>query len=238
LYFVEDDKFQICIEANNLDTPAHLVATLAHELGHVHLLGHSRLTAEEDDHEPLTDLLTVFLGLGVFTANAALKENYWQDGRFSGWSIARQGYLSMNMFGYALALFAKARGDDDPAWASELRLDVRAAFRQSKRLLAEEHGAEVVYADHVGLAKPESAEEAETKQNAAPTCTYCRAPVEALADGEEPPICKACRRSIEESYDDTEPSFAQRTSKRVDRVVLYLCLLLLVVFLISMFASQ
>jgi hypothetical protein len=50
------------VEAANLDDPLAMVATAAHELGHVRRLGHGWLSDEAADHEPLTDLLTVFLG--------------------------------------------------------------------------------------------------------------------------------------------------------------------------------
>ncbi|GLW35429.1 hypothetical protein [Actinoplanes regularis] len=39
--------------------PMALVATLAHELGHVLLLADGRISAQQQDHEPLTDLLTI-----------------------------------------------------------------------------------------------------------------------------------------------------------------------------------
>jgi hypothetical protein len=137
LYHEEQGKFWVSVEASNLDDPLGLVGTLAHELAHVHLLGHGRISADVEDHEPLTDLLTVFLGLGVFTANSAIHENYWHEGNVSGWSVGRRGYLSMPMYGYAFALFAQARGEEDPAWAKELRLDVRAALKQGARFLTE-----------------------------------------------------------------------------------------------------
>jgi hypothetical protein len=137
LYHEEQGKFWISVEVSNLDDPLGLVGTLAHELAHVHLLGHKRISADVEDHEPLTDLLTVFLGLGVFTANSVIHEDYWNQGHASGWSVGRRGYLSMPMYGYALALFAQARGEVDPVWAKDLRLDVGAAFKQGARFLAE-----------------------------------------------------------------------------------------------------
>ena len=138
LYHAEGGRFRVWVEATNLADPLALVATLAHELGHVHLLGHGRVSADEPDHEPLTDLLTVFLGMGVITANAVIREKYWHEGQTSGWSIGRSGYLTMPAFGYALARFAQARDEENPAWASELRPDVRAAFRQAFRFWAAE----------------------------------------------------------------------------------------------------
>jgi hypothetical protein len=69
-----------------------LVATIAHELGHVILIGGGLLDPNTTpDHEPLTDLLTVFLGFGVFNANCAARFKQFQDSRRQGWSMQRLG---------------------------------------------------------------------------------------------------------------------------------------------------
>jgi hypothetical protein len=112
--------------------------SIAHELGHVHLLGHDRISGEAEDHEPLTDLLTVYFGLGVLTANSVIREQYWHEGYSSGWKMGRQGYLTMPIYGYALARFARLRGEDGEEWSRELRPDVRSAFKQSMRFLEAE----------------------------------------------------------------------------------------------------
>jgi len=138
LYHPEGGEFRIWVEVSNLDDPLAMVGTMAHELGHVHLLGHGRVSADAEDHEPLTDLLTVFFGLGVFTANSVIREEYWQAGNYAGWSMGRRGYLGMPQYGYAFARFARARGEDGAAWSRELRLDVRSAFQQAMRFLAAE----------------------------------------------------------------------------------------------------
>ena len=67
LYQAHEVKFRIWIEVSNLDDPLAMVTTMSHELGHVHLLGHGRVSEDAYDQEPLTDLLTVFLGLGFMT---------------------------------------------------------------------------------------------------------------------------------------------------------------------------
>jgi hypothetical protein len=134
-------KFKVAVEVSNLENPLGLVAVLAHELGHVHLLGHGRITDDEEDHEPLTDLLTVYFGFGVFTANSVVQESHWSAGNSSGWSVGRRGYLTMQQYGYALALFARSREEDGSAWVKELRLDVRAAFKQAKRFVDQQAGA-------------------------------------------------------------------------------------------------
>jgi hypothetical protein len=130
-------KFQIGVEVSNLRDPLAMVATIAHELGHVHLLGQGRLADDAEDGEPLTDLLTVFLGMGVFTANAVIREENWHSGLISGWSMGRRGYLTMPMYGYALALFAWERGEENPEWSKVLRTDVRTAYKAGLRYLHE-----------------------------------------------------------------------------------------------------
>lgn len=138
LYHPENGKFRVWVEVSNLDDPLSLVGTMAHELGHVHLLGHGRISEEVDDHEPLTDLLTVFFGLGIFTANSVIREKTWHKGSLSGWSMSRKGYLGMPEYGYAFARFARDRKEDGSDWSRELRLGVRTAFNQSMRFLSAE----------------------------------------------------------------------------------------------------
>ncbi len=94
LYHPEGDKFRVWLEAANLHDPLAMVATMAHELGHVHLLGHGRLSGDEEDQEPLTDLLTVYFGLGAITANSVIREQSWQEGPFSGWKPGRGNWIS------------------------------------------------------------------------------------------------------------------------------------------------
>jgi hypothetical protein len=99
-----------------------VVAVLAHELAHELLIGRG-LLKDALDAEWVTDLLPVFLGLGLFTANATLREKTERHLRFSRWSIHRRGYLNSGTIGYALALFAWVRGESRPDWAKLLRLD-------------------------------------------------------------------------------------------------------------------
>jgi hypothetical protein len=131
LYSQTGQKFDIWLEINSLDDPASVIATLSHEIGHVILLGQNRVSPDEPDHEGLTDLLTVFLGLGIFPANSAVYDSNWTDGQWSGWSVGKRGYLSMDMYGYAMSLYTLARRDRHPAWASHLRPDVRSALKRS-----------------------------------------------------------------------------------------------------------
>ncbi len=123
----------ITIDWDLLESPIELIATLAHELCHVLLIGHQRITGEEDDHEPLTDLLTVFLGFGALSGNSVLRDESWHEGNASRWQIRRSGYLTMPMYGYALAIYATLRKESSQDWKPRLRLDVRNAFQQSMK---------------------------------------------------------------------------------------------------------
>ena len=127
----------VAVRGTMLKDPMSLVATIAHELGHVILLGENLMSPKISDHEPMTDLLTVFLGLGVFTANSAGRFKQFQEDRRVGWSMQRLGYLPESVFGYALARFAIERGENKPEWARHLSPNVRSDFKRSKRWLEE-----------------------------------------------------------------------------------------------------
>jgi hypothetical protein len=129
------DQPQIWIETGRLDDPAGLVSTMAHELGHVHLISDGRVSRETEDHEPLTDLLTVYFGMGVIRANSYLREKRTAGLKYTTWSLSRTGYLLAPAYAYALTLFARDRGETNPAWARELRPDVRQPFAQGLRFV-------------------------------------------------------------------------------------------------------
>lgn len=131
LYQEHQGTFDISIEYKNLGNPVSLIATMAHELAHVRLLGEKRISVSEPDHERLTDLATVFFGMGVFSANAVVEEKSLT----TGWEMSRSGYLSMTTLGYALAIFAQYREESRPKWMKYLRPDVKGAFLQSTRYL-------------------------------------------------------------------------------------------------------
>jgi len=125
----------IVINRAQLNDPVRLLATLAHELAHELLVGGGLLEIDAPDHELVTDLLPVFLGTGIFSANATVQDKSGSSGTWSWWQISRQGYLPSQMFGYAFALFAFVRGEQDPPWARYLRLDASAALKAGLRYL-------------------------------------------------------------------------------------------------------
>jgi hypothetical protein len=130
-----EQRSRIWIAESQLADPEALAATLAHELAHELLLGHGLLDTPVEDHEWLTDLTPVFLGVGIFAANATIREAHASYGNWSWWQMHRQGYLPSRMLGYGLALFAFARGERSPEWRKHLRLDAASAVRDGLRYL-------------------------------------------------------------------------------------------------------
>jgi hypothetical protein len=138
----EDGKLVVMVEAKQMRDPTAFVATVAHELGHVLLLGQGRLSRDEPDHEPLTDLLTIFFGLGVFTANANIHESHWTQLNRSGWSVGKHGYLSQREIAYGLALHAWLRGEGSPPWKKHVCDDVQEPMLVGLRWLQRGNGPE------------------------------------------------------------------------------------------------
>jgi hypothetical protein len=83
LYFgkEKDGKYHIGLERQKLLSPESMIATLAHELAHIKLLGENGIS---ENDERLTDLTTTVFGLGIFNANAAF--NSFQTINSHGWS--------------------------------------------------------------------------------------------------------------------------------------------------------
>lgn len=153
LYSEEEQRTKIWLESSRLTDPMSVVATFAHELCHAHLLGGGRISRETEDHEPLTDLATVYFGMGIFTANASLRTRSYHWGGWESWSVSRQGYLVAPVLGYALALFAWLRQDRDATWASCLRLDVRSPFKKALAYLVDT-GSDVLESMEAASSQP------------------------------------------------------------------------------------
>lgn len=127
--------------------PVTLVATLGHEVAHARLLGERRGGFDGPEHENITDLATVFFGMGVFTANTnagftrASRAGAWaaaplgdfDDNTLNGvhyFGVRRLGYLGVAQLGYALACHCWLRGELDPPWARYVAAEPRAALHQ------------------------------------------------------------------------------------------------------------
>jgi len=135
LYERGEFRCLIHLDADQVHDPMLLVGTMAHELAHFRTLGEGRLDRNEFDVELLTDLTVVFHGLGIFLANSP---RAWKS-QFTTWpgtDVRKPEYMTLPMYGYALAHAAWLRDDQKPDWARYLRLDARACFKQGLRYLS------------------------------------------------------------------------------------------------------
>lgn len=225
-------KFEIWLEVTNLNDPERMVAAIAHCLGKVLLKGLRTYQIDADEIEPLTDLLVVFMGLGLFPANTDLREDYWFDLQQGGWTIDKQSHLSMNMFGYAFAMLARSRDENQPIWMKSLRLDVRKACSDSLACLPS------IFDPRQALNNPvrfpfrshstEKAIESEPRQNdempvPLKTCSYCSELITENNAIEEDhithdglAICSSCRFSMLQSDEEAKLIAAINAKVRED----------------------
>lgn len=125
-------SYRISYDLSLIRDPEALVAVLAHEVGHIVLLGYGHMTGHEEDHEWMTDLIALFYGFGVIAANSMHREYHTSH----SWSYVKQGYFSMPMYAYALALVIWIQhGMEKPEWLKKARLNVRSWCKQSLNFL-------------------------------------------------------------------------------------------------------
>jgi hypothetical protein len=135
-YHNSESGFVVRLDRAKLDQPMALVATMAHELAHVRLLGEDRIQSSQWDNELLTDLTAIFHGMGIFRANHPA---YWHE-HTSNWpntDIPRPEYMTGSMLGYTLAYRNWLREELIVKWQRHLKPASRAEFKQATRFLLE-----------------------------------------------------------------------------------------------------
>jgi hypothetical protein len=240
-YHDEDGVSCVGYDSRGLEDPLQLAATFAHEFAHIHLLGHKRIDPDTEDHELLTDLCTVALGMGVICSNSGVYEKRTSE----WWQIGRAGYLDLRTFGYAFAVFAHLRGEEKPSWMKHLRPDVRQAMKLGRRwielqglALTPDESAFAIPAslrrsvDSANQLMKEQAERQQAMNEVEPTCHYCGAPASPSADDDIAlPTCRACRDSIDEGEAEfaAAEEAADRTQQRSAKMYLVGLVIIIVV---------
>lgn len=131
-------KVAISYDPAKIKEPATLIATLAHELAHYQIA-----TVRQEPpggramNEYATDMMTVFLGFGVFGANGSFNFRQFGDAFSHGWQRSGAGYLRERDWVFALAVFLALRGEQvallQRHLKSHLYSDVRAATKYLAR---------------------------------------------------------------------------------------------------------
>ncbi len=124
----------VSLHVENLGDPLYVVAMMARWIAQLRIMKDAAVSGEDENHQPIAEMLMVYQGLGIMAANTAILDSSLSTGHVSQWSMSRSTHLSMNMFGYVLGLYAIERGEEKPAWLSYLRPDVRSACRKTIRL--------------------------------------------------------------------------------------------------------
>lgn len=111
----DSNRPQITYALDLVDQPVSLIATFAHEIGHLILMSRPQPEwIDDDEEELLTDLFAVYLGFGVFLANSAFQFEQSLSFDRQGWAYSRQGYLSEDTLLFATALFLAVKGEVAP----------------------------------------------------------------------------------------------------------------------------
>lgn len=129
-----DRRVEISYSARILESPGQFVATIAHELAHYLMATISTAPpGGSNAEEPATDVCAVFLGFGVFAANAAFSFRQFQSGNRSGWESSHMGYLDERGLAYALAVFLELRGLDTELLRTHLDPNPRTYLKHAIR---------------------------------------------------------------------------------------------------------
>lgn len=117
-----------------INNPTKLVATFAHELSH-----YLTCNCKEDppggweNWEFVTDVTAVFLGFGIFMANAHFE--FVQD--LTGWRHESSGYLSAAEYSFALATFCGLKKIDMKYVFPYLNKNIKTLYRRSVHEVSE-----------------------------------------------------------------------------------------------------
>jgi hypothetical protein len=138
------DRALISYAPSQVRNPDKFVATMAHELGHFLMHGFGEpAPGGPDAQEPATDVCAVFLGFGIFNANATFSFEQHNDGFMHGWRVSHLGYLGERPMSYALAIFLALQGLDVKAARGFLRGNVDGYVRNALLHLAKKRSQDL-----------------------------------------------------------------------------------------------
>ena len=136
-FSVEANQAVVTYDPASINEPGKLIATLAHELAHYRLATWSDPSPGGADlHEYCTDIAVVFLGFGLFGANAAFNFEQHQGTMSQGWRWSRQGYLGEREWAFALAIFIGLRAGSDDELKPFMKPHLFGTYRKARQYLA------------------------------------------------------------------------------------------------------
>lgn len=127
----DNNTFEIGIETSQLRDVESMVATIAHELSHLILLGEGRL---HENDEPLTDLNCIALGFGIYTGNSIFRFQQWHGTSHQGWSASGHGYIPEQVAAYAMALLQQYQKNSQD-WSQYLNKSLGKMYKRNLKYL-------------------------------------------------------------------------------------------------------
>ena len=162
---IVDDTCLFGAHVSLLGDPGGVTAALAHESAHAFRYARELVVEDRDLEECLTDLSTIYLGLGVLTANASLRHRSWSIGGGGtslgghAWSTQHLGYLSPQAMCFALAVFERVRergAAERRAIVDALETNQAGFFKAARRWLEREFEGVAALRERIGLPEPSS----------------------------------------------------------------------------------
>ncbi|HSZ73730.1 MAG TPA: hypothetical protein VK779_02840 [Rhizomicrobium sp.] len=135
---ISGNTAEITYDPKSVSEPAVLIATLAHELAHYRLKSIGEETpGGAEMHEYATDIMTIYMGFGIFGANLAFNFGQHQDFQSIGWRWSRQGYLREVDWAFGLGVFAYLRGQPFSIFKELLKPGLYSDLAKTERYLGE-----------------------------------------------------------------------------------------------------
>ncbi len=130
--FTATDLPVITYNPKELAEPLSFIATMAHELAHYFTGGfREEPPGGWDNWEFATDLTSVFLGFGLFSANSCFSFSQFTSVHSQGWQSQRHGYLSEPELLHALAIFSTLLEIPHQQILPHLKPSLRGRYKQA-----------------------------------------------------------------------------------------------------------
>ena len=112
-----------------------VIAIFSRDISHSLLSARPDREMDQTEYQHTVELMPLFYGLGIFGANAVMRERAENLLGWHYWSMVPQGALPARYFGYAFALLCWLRQEPLPAWRSYLRRDAEVTLQSGLKYL-------------------------------------------------------------------------------------------------------
>lgn len=132
---VPPDPDIILLNPNEQVNPEAMINRIACHISRRFLASMDTTELEHADLTDLSELMTVYFGLGVFGANMALQTTQYTHGEWHYWQHQKYTDSAARHFGVALAYMSWIRNDPEEKLARALRPDARVPFQRALKYL-------------------------------------------------------------------------------------------------------